>query len=291
MNFNPDYLSKPETETPKLIAANCETFDKAQKVFGKISSEYRVALALDIDYDPEIPDNISNTHISKAGGLPLFPKDREWPLCEMCGEEMSLKYQIRQEDAPALPSPDDKDMLLVFMCPEDCGEEEPEHEIIWQKESDILDPLITMRGRNIAGRQIEFHPFRDHMSFNEHDEEGVNFSESNLGDCEIQFETRTYARLIEGIADDSLDERLKHYGDDPLAKLDNMENEGIKFFDAIELYHLDKEKIGGYPSWKQHSIQCHGPYINILQIGWAEGTWHIAACPTCGELITEYQGT
>jgi len=288
MDINPDYLSIPETETPELVEAECKTFEAAQKVFDKITSEYRIALVIETDKDSDAGDE---TNISKAGGLPLFPIDMDWPICEKCGEKMSLRYQIRKQDAPALATPTGMDILQLFMCPENCGDEQPEHEIIWHKENDITEPLLIARGRDLKGKQVHFRPFRDHMTCDEYNNEGYEFYNSNLFDCEVRFSVRMIARMMEGIADDSLDERLKHYGDNPLAQLESMNNESVDFFESMQMYHIEEEKIGGYPSWVQDAALCHGSYMNILQIKWAEGFWHIVVCPECGDYHTEYQGS
>jgi hypothetical protein len=203
---------------------------------------------------------------------------------------MSLKYQIRKQDAPALPTPKNKDILLLFLCPENCGDEQPEHEIIWLKQDEVLAPLKTLRGRNTPCKQVSFHPFRDHMNSSDYDSDGLNFFSSNLSECKIRYDVRMIARMMEGIANDSLDERLEVYGDNPLAQLESMNNESFEYSEAMQMYHLEGEKIGGYPSWAQNAVTCHGSYMNILQIKWAEGFWHIVACPECGDFYTEYQG-
>jgi hypothetical protein len=290
--FNPDYLSKPESEKPELLPGECDTFDAAQRVFDKIYSEYRVALGItDDDGEYRGSDPARNLHISKTGGMPLFPKAMRWPLCRCCGEEMFLKYQIRKQDAPALPTPKGNDMLLLFMCPEDCGEEEPEHAIVWLKESDVTDPFREQRGRKTEAHVISFRQFRDHMQCTEYNHDGYPFYDSQLSSCLVRHDVRTVARLMEGIADDSLDEHLARYGDHPLAQLENMDNEALPFFESMEIAHFSHEKVGGYPSWVQNANLCHGSLMNILQIEWAEGFWHIVVCPECGEFFTEYQGT
>ena len=118
LTFDPAYLTRPETEQPELLPGECETFDEAQRVFKKITSEYRVALLIDHSQSECILEE-DDLHVSKTGGMPLFPKDMTWPLCERCGEELTLKYQLRKAECPALPTPEDKDMLLLFTCPED----------------------------------------------------------------------------------------------------------------------------------------------------------------------------
>ncbi len=288
MDINPEYLTKIETEAPELIQADCKTFDKAKTVFSKMTAEYRIALAIQVD---EGTDVTSDTTISKVGGLALYPNNLDWPICEKCGEEMLLAYQIRQQDAAALPTPKNKDMLLVFMCPEECGDEQPEHVILWLNEAEVTQPLQQLRGRTTVGRRLQFQAFRDHMICTEYEFDEFDFFSSGLSECEIRYPIRMIARMMEGIAEGDLDEHLERYGKNPLSQLENMNNESIDFFDAMPLYHLNEPKIGGYPSWAQHSHGCHGPYMNIIQIKWAEGLWHIVVCAECGDFYTEYQGT
>ncbi|VAW78928.1 hypothetical protein MNBD_GAMMA12-3230 [hydrothermal vent metagenome] len=288
MDINPDYLTKLETEVPELIQGECETFEEAKTLFATLSSEYRIALAIQVDQSMDVT---KDTNLSKIGGLALYPSDRDWPLCEQCGEEMLLAYQIRKQDAAALPTPKGKDMLLVFTCPEECGDDQPEHEIVWLNESDVTQPLQTLRGRTTESNPLQFHPFRDHMICTEYEVEGIDFFSSHLSECEIRYPVRMIARMMEGLAEGNLDEHLERYGKNPLAQLENMNNESIDFFEAMTLYHLNEPKIGGYPSWAQHSHGCHGSYMNIIQIRWAEGFWHIVVCTECGDFYTEYQGT
>ncbi len=204
----------------------------------------------------ELGEQTETLACSKHGGRPLFPVELlgQWPICEYCGEEMHLKFQLRQIDIPALMCPVGKDMLQIFWCPHECGEEDVSQALLWHKEAEITQPAETtygdpMPGRKLVCRELVDRPSRDEIS--------IRSDFDYVGDVDVY-----------------------------------MNGEIVNLGTIWDHYEVNENKIGGYPSWIQSAWRCcDAPMQVIVQTAWAEGYSYILGCLECGTIDTDYQGT
>lgn len=239
--------SAVEAVVPELLPGECTNIEGATEAWKNLQSEFRPAFKI---VEVGTPTGLSRSRQA------LVPPDFEWPICRECGSELVLKHQIHRQDAPGLPAPAGKDLFLAFLCPEDCGEEEPEHFLTFLDSRSELRPATE--GPHAEPIGLQFEPFRDHPGISELQPiAGTDWIAVGLADCEL---------------------------------LEN--GKPVPFLDGIDQHHLNSEKTGGYVSWVQWAWRCcSSALMPVTQIEWAEGYWYVMACPDCGKLHTEYQGT
>ncbi|MCB9649866.1 MAG: hypothetical protein H6730_25240 [Deltaproteobacteria bacterium] len=219
----------------------------------RLSAEKRVCC--DLRAREAGPDDVRH---SKFGGTPLFSRaelDR-WPICEECGDEMQLRYQLFLRDVPCLPCPRDADGLQVFFCPNECGEEEASFSHRWIDAARITDPIdrplgVPLAPARVLGRLVDDYP-------------GVQ----ELGPGGAWMATK-----VSGLTLD-------------------VDGEEVRFLYAWERWHHRGDKVGGYVDWVQDGWRCCSePLYPIIQLEWAEGYQWVLGCAECGAIHTEYQGT
>ena len=251
------YLSQPAVNPIKLLPGELTDTTKIaniQKIWNEFIQSSGTAFKIS-----RKSESAEEHNCSKYGGTPLYPKSKlkDWPVCTECGSKMVLKYQLRQKDVHALLCPKNTDMLLVFWCPKECGCEEVEHAVIWQKESDITDPIKKSPQKSLKSKKLAFTQVVDYPHVQEYGDGNFDWLDLGISECKVE-----------------------------------IAGEQIDFLDACEHYNHRGEKVGGFPEWVQFGRQCCGQSLHlILQTEWAEGYWYILGCTICGEISTEYQGT
>ncbi len=268
--FDKKYHSTPRTNPWRLLATKDlkpnEEFERQeirlnyiQSVMDQCINEYRITSKIEIGNLEDQDD----PRTSKYGGTPLYSKANlsQWPCCCDCGDEMRLEFQLRQKDFPTLMCPAGNDVLQVFFCPNGCGDDEPEHRIIWLAEAEVQDAVSTGYGAPLKPHQLIISEQDDYLGLNEISDGNVDWFRLGISKC-----------LIEGVTEDE---------------------ELLPFIDAWERMNYRGIKVGGYPYWVQNAWRCceKVALTVILQIEIWEGNWIIMACSQCGKLHTDYQGT
>jgi|GEM_PF-4278944 len=198
---------------------------------------------------------------TKMGGTPLWSRAElgDWPLCQECGDEMRLRYQLRKADVRGLICRPDTDMLQLFWCiNDDCGEEEACFFHRWLAESSVVDPIDPVEeGLSVPepARPLVVTERVDYANVSEHSD-NHQWVSSGVSDL-----------VVAGHEDE-------------------------EFLDAWDKFHASGEKVGGFVSWVQWGWKCcEQPLHPIVQTGWAEGYQYLLACGDCGKYFSEYQGT